>query len=177
MNLILHSCCAPCVLTVISQLPGDCSITAHFFNPNIHPYKEFEKRLLSVRKLVEEDGIPARLEAEYLPEKFFEKINGKETNRCEACYFLRLSRSAEFAKQAGADAFTTTLLCSPYQDLDLIRQIGDAAGQRYGVPFYFRDFRPGFRKGHDEARERQLYLQPYCGCVFSEKERYYKPGK
>ena len=95
-------------------------------------------------------------------------------HRCGHCYRLRLEQTARYAAAHGFDSFTSTLFVSPYQNHDLLRQTAEAAAARYGVAFLYRDFRPGFRQGQQEARELGLYMQKYCGCVFSEEERYAK---
>lgn len=174
MNLLIHTCCSACAMAVLDQLPVGFSPVLYFYNPNIHPYREFQKRLDSFKVLINEDNLSAYSETGYNPEIFLNRITGREKNRCDVCYSLRLSASAGFAKEIEADAFTTTLLCSPYQDLDLIKATGEDVAIRHKIPFYYQDFKPGFRKAHETAKIRGLYLQGYCGCIYSEKERYYK---
>lgn len=95
-------------------------------------------------------------------------------NRCGYCYLCRLEKTAKYAKENGFDAFSTTLLISPYQDHELLKKTGDMLSKKYGIEFLYKDFRPGFRYGQNKARELGLYMQKYCGCVFSEEERYEK---
>lgn len=137
-----------------------------YFNPNIHPIEEFERRRENVARLAEIKG----LKVEYLddfrqPE--WESFDGTGDARCTMCYAVRLEKTAELAAAGGYDAFTTSLLVSPYQKHDLIKQLGDKFAAKYGVEFLYRDFRPGFRQGQQEARELGLYRQKYCGCIIS----------
>jgi predicted adenine nucleotide alpha hydrolase (AANH) superfamily ATPase len=106
--------------------------------------------------------------------EYFRAVVGHESDRCRDCYRLRLAKTAEVAQQRGLDAFTTTLLISPYQRHHLIREIGDELANVRGVRFHFEDFSPGFRESHRLSRELGLYHQGYCGCVYSEWERYGK---
>ena len=101
----------------------------------------------------------------------------KLDNRCGYCYLCRLEKTAKYAKENGFDAFTTTLLISPYQDHDMLVKTGEMLENKYGIKFLYRDFRPGFREGQNEARSLGLYMQKYCGCIFSEEERYLKINK
>ena len=105
---------------------------------------------------------------------YFRAVVGNEANRCGDCYRLRLSRTAQVARDQGYDSFSTTLLISPYQKHELIREVGQEVGKEHGVAFYYEDFRAGFRESHHLARELDLYHQAYCGCVYSEWERYAK---
>ena len=106
--------------------------------------------------------------------KFMRLITGREADRCPVCYRMRLDQTAKTAQASGFDAFTTTLLISPYQDHDQIAKIALNVAENVGVDFHYEDFRPYFREGHRVSREMGLYHQPYCGCIYSEWERYAK---
>jgi len=154
--------------------------TGYFDNPNIHPYREFQARLSAYRLMADREGLEAETREDYGLSGFLGAIKALDDSayqavseeRCRACYRLRLERAAIVCKNAGLQVFTTTLLVSPYQRHDLIREIGEKIGEAYGLNFLYRDFRPGFRSGQAMAREMGLYMQGYCGCVFSEFERY-----
>ena len=153
MKLLLHMCCAPCSIYPASVLKEEgMEFEGVFYNPNIHPIEEFDQGRW---------------------ENF--KENGEK--RCNMCYSTRLEKAAQFAAQNGFHAFTTTLLVSPYQKHDLIKEIGERFAQKYGLRFYYKDFRPGFRKGQQMAKEMGLYRQKYCGCIVSLRERQNKGGK
>ena len=173
MNILLHICCAPCAIFPVEDLRGEGHTLAGFFyNPNIHPYSEYLKRKAEVEKYAKAIGLNV-VYGDYDLENYFHHIvyNEDTQNRCPVCWWLRLERSAEFAKENGFDAFTTTLLGSPHQDQDTIKSIGEDIAKRIGVTFYYRDFRAGFKKAHEFAKAKGIYCQNYCGCVFSEKER------
>lgn len=142
-----------------------------FYNPNIHPYMEYKSRLESAKLFCDKQTIPfEELEGYGLDEFLRKAVFAK--NRCFECYDTRLDRIALEAKTKGYDAFSTTLLVSPYQKHELLRDIGKKIGDKYEIEFLYRDFREGFREGRQKAREMGLYMQKYCGCIYSEKERY-----
>lgn len=174
MRLLLHICCGPCALYPIKQLAdsGFKDIAGFYYNPNIHPPSEYKKRRDAVRKTAERAGIQV-IEPPYKMEEFFRKIVSKEESpeRCRLCWELRLSKTADFAKQNNFNAFTTTLLISPYQNHALVREIGDNLAREKGLEFCYLDFRKGFKESQEEAKKHELYRQRYCGCVFSELER------
>jgi epoxyqueuosine reductase len=173
VRLLVHSCCAPCSIEVFNILRPDCELTAFFYNPNIHPYKEFKRRLETLQAFTASISLPLVVMPDYDLETYLRgSLSAPE--RCAFCYRLRLNRTAGYARAQGFEAFTTSLLISPYQKHDLVRQAGEAAAAEAGVKFYYRDFRPGFRKSWNTAKELGLYCQNYCGCIFSEKERFYK---
>ncbi len=145
-----------------------------FYNPNIHPYREFRKRMAALREVAEKRSLEVIWNRDYGLREFLREVVFREEDRCEVCYYLRLSETARLAKELGHSAFSTTLLYSPFQKHDLIRDIGETLARRFGLNFLYRDFREGYRKGQKEALELGLYRQPYCGCIFSEQERYDK---
>jgi predicted adenine nucleotide alpha hydrolase (AANH) superfamily ATPase len=174
MKLLIHVCCAPCLIGPLEALRQEgMQPSGFFYNPNIHPFLEFRKRLKAVRVFLEKDDLPVEIVEEYGLELFMREVYRTDrTERCRNCHFLRLRRTAERAKEMGFDAFTTTLLGSPHQDHELLRESGERAAEAAGVSFLYRDFRPLHERSHEAARRRQLYLQPYCGCCFSEYERF-----
>lgn len=175
MKLLLHTCCAPCSVYCVETLKKEnIDITSFWYNPNIHPYKEYEARLECLKKYDEEIGIPLIIEDYYGLREFCKNVVNKLDNRCGYCYLCRLEKTAKYAKENGYDAFSTTLLISPYQDHESLKKIGEMLEKKYGVKFLYRDFRPGFRDGQNKARKLGFYMQKYCGCVFSEEERYEK---
>lgn len=147
-------------------------VTGYFYNPNIHPYKEFEKRRDTMRDYADRTGFKVVYNDSYDLEDFIRNVVFRESQRCRFCYYMRLARAAAAAKDQGFDAFSTTLLISPYQKHDLIREVAGFISQEVGVPFLYRDFRTGYRDSVKMSREMGLYRQPYCGCIYSEKERY-----
>lgn len=177
MKILLHICCAPCVIHPLRELAEkrNNSITGFFYNPNIHPRAEMEKRRQAVADYANEDKFEV-LYGEYDMENFFKNIGATvdAPRRCQICWKMRLAKTAERAKKEGFDAFTTTLLVSPYQDREKIIKIGSALGEELGVRFLGEDFRSGFKEAQLLARERGIYRQKYCGCIFSEKERHNK---
>jgi len=151
-------------------------VSGLFYNPNIHPFLEYDQRREAILKL---DAKIELICPDYLPQDFFRIINFKEdvSIRCPVCWKLRLKKTASIAKLRGFDYFTTTLLASPYQDHEALKKLGKQAAKEEGVDFYYADFRPGFRKAHDDARSKGIYMQKYCGCIYSEIERYSKKKK
>jgi hypothetical protein len=173
MNVLLHICCAPCAIFPLEELRAEGhKLAGFFYNPNIHPYSEYLKRADAVEKYAVENALNVII-SDYDLEKYFEMIvyNEAEANRCPVCWWLRLERAAIFAKDNGFDAFTTTLLGSPYQDHGIVKKICEDVAEKAGIKFYYKDFRMGFKKAHETARAKGIYCQNYCGCIFSERER------
>lgn len=175
-RLLLHSCCGPCSSYVLEYLSDYFDITLFFYNPNIQPAEEYEKRLLTQKKLLERAKYKnpvAFLAGEYEPQRFFEAVKGLENcreggARCEKCFELRLSKAAEIAKKGGFDYFATTLTVSPHKNAVLINEIGGRY-QNY-LPSDFKK-REGYKRSIILSKEYELYRQGYCGCIFSKGER------
>ena len=179
MKLLLYVCCAPCLIYPLEKLRQDnFEVAGFFYNPNIHPFQEFNQRKKAVEDYSRSTAIDI-IYPEYAPADFFQAVNLKETkpDRCSLCWSLRLKKTAEFAKEKGFSHISTTLLVSPYQDQGLLQKIGGNVAREENVEFYFEDFRLGFRKAHDAAKSKGIYCQKYCGCIYSEIERYKKKGQ
>lgn len=167
MKLLLHSCCGPCSAYPVKALREEgYELHGLFYNPNIHPYGEYAKRKDAYETFMTLRKVPYTVLDGFMQEKW-ENYDDESMLRCEMCYRMRMEKAAEFAMRNGFDAFTTTLLVSPYQKHDIIRKAAEEMGEKYGVKFIYRDFRPGFREGQKEAREAGIYMQKYCGCIKS----------
>lgn len=175
MKLLLHTCCAPCSVYCVDTLKKEgIDITSYWYNPNIHPYKEYEARLNTLKEYNKSINIPLVIDDYYGLKEFCKNVVDKLDNRCGYCYLCRLEKACKYAKENGYDAFSSTLFISPYQNHELLKKTCEMLSKKYGIKFLYRDFRPGFREGQNKARELGLYIQKYCGCVFSEEERYQK---
>jgi predicted adenine nucleotide alpha hydrolase (AANH) superfamily ATPase len=173
MKLLMHICCSNCALYPVSVLrERGIEIKGLWFNPNIHPFTEYRNRLESLKKLESLWRMDIKYIDEYRLKEFLRNVVGGEDRRCEYCYSVRLERAAIKAKEINADAFTTSLFVSPYQKYDMIVEIGKTMQDRHSVEFYIEDFRSGFNEGRKMSRELGLYQQKYCGCIYSEMERY-----
>ena len=188
MKLLLHTCCAPCLSGCMEALGEEktdlLKPDLYWYNPNIHPYTEYCSRRDCLISFAGEENLELLLEDEYGLRLFLDGlydnkkgdekiyINNEDSRRCAYCYRLRLEKTARTASEKGYEAFSTTLLVSPYQKHDLITQIARECALTYGVDFFYHDFRPWYRKGQKRAREGGFYMQKYCGCIFSEEERY-----
>lgn len=170
----MHTCCAPCSIYCIESLQEEgIEPTVYWYNPNIHPYQEYKLRRDTLQEYAKQIQVNAIFEEEYGLQEFCKKVIQDLENRCQNyCYQVRLEQTAKYAKQNGYDAITTTLLVSPYQKHELLKQQGEEIAKKYGLTFLYRDFRVGFRQGQEKAKELGLYRQKYCGCIFSEEDRY-----
>ena len=170
-DIVLHTCCAPCLIYPLDVLKENgFNVTGVFYNPNIHPLVEYSERKNAVEMLSLQIEM---LYPDYNPADFFRAVNLSEDfpGRCAICWRERLRKTAKFARERNAGYFTTTLLVSPYQDHGLLQKIGNDIAREEGVRFFYSDFRKGFRKAHEEARGKGIYMQKYCGCIYSELER------
>lgn len=172
MNLLLHVCCAPCMTSFEKYFKErDIEYSAFFYNPNIHPYKEYLKRYKTLEFYAEEINVSLIHKVSFQQSKWETEFADLEKgNRCEICYRTRLFTTARIAAEKGFTHFTSTLLISPYQKHELLFEIGKEAAQSYGIEFYYVDFRTLFREGQNAAREENLYRQKYCGCIYSYNE-------
>jgi len=179
MKLLVHICCGPCAVYPLKKnLEGKMDIWGFFYNPNIHPYTEYQKRLQAVKILADKMNIRMIYRDEYNLEEFLRNTVGTDFKsvpkyeRCNYCYSSRLEATAQAAKENDFDCFSSSLLYSKYQEHETIKKIGFTLADKYGVKFYYDDFRTGWKEGVKESKEMGLYRQQYCGCIFSEKERY-----
>lgn len=173
MKLLLHVCCAPCTTYTLTKLrEQEIDVSGYFYNPNIHPFREFKRRLDTLKEFAIQSDFELLTEDDYGLTEYLQKVVFNENQRCSICYDMRLQKTAEQAVNAGADAFTSTLLYSRYQNHEQIISIGKSMGEKYGIEFFYEDFRKGWQEGIDKAIEMDLYRQPYCGCIYSEQERY-----
>ena len=175
MKTLLHCCCAPCSVSCIQTLRAEgIEPVGLWYNPNIHPYQEYKARRDTLMAYAPSVGMELVVLEDYGLRDFVRAVAGDIDHRCRHCYELRLDGAARYAAAHGFDTFTSTLFVSPYQNHELMRAVAEEAAARHGVQFLYRDFRPGFRQGQQQAREQELYMQKYCGCVFSEEDRYQK---
>ena len=178
MKTLLHICCAPCANQPIAVLRKDgIEVTSFWYNPNIHPFTEYRARRNCLREYAETIELPLLERDDYGLRPFVREVAEDIGGRCVKCYEMRLYETARQAKELGFDSFTSSLFISPYQNHELMQEVAQRAAKEYGVEFLYRDFRPYFRSGQEKARELGFYMQKYCGCVFSEQERYLKPSK
>ena len=178
-KLLLHSCCAPCSSFVIEYLSTYFEMEVYFFNPNIHPEKEYLRRLDEQIRMVEEMGLTYQvIGPEHQSELFYQAVKGCErlgegSERCVRCFDLRLEKAAEYASTNGFDYFTTSLTISPMKNAAKLNELGEAAGLKYGVKFLNSDFKKnnGYKRSIELSKQYDLYRQHYCGCAFSIKEQ------
>ena len=171
MRVFLHICCGPCAIAPVTFLRGQGhQVSGFFYNPNIHPCAEYQRRTAAVTAMGERLDLDV-IYPRYDPEEFLGRVGGLERARQHAlCWRIRLEETAREAHVHGFEGFTTTLLSSPYQDIEEIGRLGEEIGRTEGVIFLFRNFRKGFAEGHRQSKEWQLYHQNYCGCAVSEQE-------
>ena len=198
MKLLMHACCAPCSVYCIKELRSEnIEPTIYWYNPNIHPYTEYRARRDCLKEYCKKMNVKLEINDEYGLDEFCKNVFLGDNNnqsvsldfarknfeanlnaRCvNYCYPKRLKETFKFAKENGYDAVTTTLLYSIYQKHNFIKKLCEDYSKEYGIDFLYRDFRYGFWEGHDKAVEEGLYMQKYCGCVFSEEDRYVKKKK
>lgn len=172
-RMLLHICCGPCSITTLKTLLGEgYEVTGLFYNPNIHPLTEYIKRRDGCLAVAEKLGIKVIVkDDEYKPQEWFRAVAHRENNRCFHCYANRLERTAQIARKGNFDFFTTTLLYSRYQKHEDIASLGrDLESAK--TKFLYHDFREGWQEGIETSKEWEIYRQQYCGCLYSENERY-----
>ena len=175
-KVLMHTCCAPCSVYCIDSLRSEgIEPTVFWYNPNIHPYIEYKTRRDCLKDYAARVGVEAIFMEDYGLDEFCKNVASDISNRCvNYCYQKRLSETVRYAAKNGYDAFTTTLLVSPYQKHEELKKVCEELARLSGVEFIYRDFRKGFREGQAKARAEGLYMQKYCGCIFSEEDRYKK---
>ncbi len=175
MKLLMHICCSNCSIYPLQHLLSrSFDITGLWFNPNIHPFTEYSKRLESLKKLQKLWAFDVEYIDRYPLDDFLKAVVDQGGKRCSICYAIRLDKTAETAKRMNFDGFTTSLLASPYQKFDIIRETGNEMAKRHGIAFFSEDFRKGWHISKSLSSELELYKQTYCGCIYSEMERYQK---
>ena len=175
MKILLHACCGPCAIYPVEKLrENNYDVMGFFYKNNIHPYTECLKRQQALEKYANQIELKVIYQEGYDLEGFLQKIIFREKNRCNVCYHDRLLSTALMAKRGKFDYFSTTLLYSKFQKHDVIKSFGESIGKSVGIPFYYEDFRAGWKEGIDISKQLGMYRQQYCGCIYSEKERYYK---
>ncbi len=180
MRVLLHICCAPCAAFTVRDLRNSqCEITGFWYNPNIHPYKEYQKRLSALGYYAQRAALNVIYKDEYdlntyfraVKKRYFNATEGKKS-RCFKCYWLRMETTASRAREDGFEGFSTTILYSKFQKHSLAKSIGEKLARKYKISFVYRDFRQGWVEGIRLSHELKLYRQSYCGCLFSEADRY-----
>lgn len=184
MKVLLHICCAPCATFTVRELRNNkCHVTGFWYNPNIHPYPEYQNRLASVQEYSKKVDLEVLYQDTYDLRAYFRSIRGNyfitegKRSRCYGCYWLRMEETARRAREGKYDGFSTTILYSKFQKHDLVHAIGQKLSKKYKVKFVYHDFRLGWTEGLKISRELNLYRQQYCGCLFSEAERYLRSSR
>jgi epoxyqueuosine reductase len=175
MKTLLHICCGPCAITPVAHLRDQgMTVMGFFYRHNIHPFTECLRRQQTLETYADQIGLRVIVQDGYDLEGFIRKAVFRESDRCRICYYDRLRATAKVAKKGKFDAFTSTLLYSKFQKHDEIRSIGEAVAKEVGVSFFYHDFRDGWKTGIETSKSLGMYRQQYCGCIYSEKDRYYK---
>ncbi len=173
-KILLHICCAPCATAVLENLRSDgYDVTGYFYNPSIHPWKEFKRRLDALKEWAPSVGLPVIYQDDYPLENNIRMLLGGE-NRCFTCFLDRMKKTSELASDQGIRLFTSTLSVSPYQNHELLVQAAEEASAQNETEFIYNDHRSSYLRSIKLSREAGVYRQPYCGCVFSERDRYLK---
>jgi predicted adenine nucleotide alpha hydrolase (AANH) superfamily ATPase len=172
-RVLVHVCCAHCAAyTVAHWRRQDYEVSGFWYNPNIHPYTEHQNRLDSMKSLAERLELPLLISEGYDVIEYFRRVAGHEDERCRHCFELRLMQTATTARVEGFDAFTTTLLISPHQKHDALRETGEKVAVEKGLEFLYADLRKRYSDSRHITKPMDLYRQQYCGCIYSEWERY-----
>ena len=175
MKVLLHICCGPCSIYPLKILKNEgMDVMGFFFRHNIHPFTECIKREDTLKEYAENIELKVIYQKDYKLEEFLRSVVFRESDRCKFCYYERLSAAAKIAKKGKFDGFTSTLLYSKFQNHELIRTTGEAIAKKEGLKFIYRDFRRGWKQGIEESKELNMYRQQYCGCIYSEKDRFFK---
>ncbi|MCR5741284.1 MAG: epoxyqueuosine reductase QueH [Gammaproteobacteria bacterium] len=176
-NILLHACCGPCTCGVYPQLAPDFNVSILYYNPNIYPQEEFDKRL-EMLKIINKHWPFKLIETEYDESVYLCQVKGHETDkeggkRCELCFRNRMEKAAKYAKENGYDIFTTTLSVSPYKNADLLNQIGNELEDQLGIKYLYSNFKKhdGYKESIRISKEFGIYRQNYCGCRFSLNEK------
>jgi predicted adenine nucleotide alpha hydrolase (AANH) superfamily ATPase len=175
MKLLMHICCGPCTIYPLKELrTSGHEVVGAFYNPNIHPYQEYQRRRQTLSDYAQKSFLPIIWPEDYAMEEFLRQVAFKENERCDYCLQDRLKYTALLAQNENCDGFTTTLLYSKHQKHEEIREIGENLSKQLGIIFHYQDFRAGWDEGVKISKELGMYRQNYCGCIYSEKERFCK---
>ena len=178
-KLLLHACCGPCSSYVVEYLSKYFDITIYYYNPNIYPKEEYERRLNELIKFmgIFNNNIKV-IEEIYNEEDYNSAVKnlehlGEKSIRCYNCYEFRMDKAAKFAKENNYDYFTTTLSISPHKNSKWINEIGSLLEQKCDIKYLYSDFKKkeGYKRSLELSKEYNLYRQDYCGCKYSKKER------
>ena len=174
-SVLVHSCCAHCAAyTADYWRQQGYEVSTLWYNPNIHPYMEHQHRLEAMKSLALETNVPLIVVDGYDMVDYFRQVAGREAERCQFCFRLRLTKTVEKALETGSRAFTTTLLISPHQKHELLQEIGNEISKETGIDFLYADLRKRYSNSRHMTKRLNLYHQQYCGCIYSEWERYAK---
>ncbi|MEN2984039.1 MAG: epoxyqueuosine reductase QueH [Dictyoglomaceae bacterium] len=177
-EILFHICCSVCLAYPLKKMREEGYIVKGFwYNPNIHPFQEYKLRLEALKTFSELQNLEIIYEDDYDLEGFIREVVFREKNRCAVCYYIRLRKTAQKTKELGLKSFSTTLLVSPYQNHELIKNISELLEKEFNLEFFYKDFREGYKESINIIKELNLYRQKYCGCIYSEKERFWKGVK
>lgn len=175
MKALMHICCGPCSIYPVKTLRSEgMEVMGFYYRHNIHPYTECLKRQETLQNYADQIDLRVIYQDGYDLEGFIQNVVYREADRCRYCYHDRLRSTALLAKRGKFDCFTTTLLYSKFQNHDLVKTTGESIGKSVGVDFLYQDFRAGWKEGVEKSKDLGMYRQQYCGCIYSEKERYFK---
>lgn len=180
-KLLLHACCAPCSSYVLEYLSKYFEITIYYYNPNIYPETEYQRRMNELKKFISNYKSINKInliEEKYDTNDYYKAVKGYErlgerSERCYKCYEFRMTKACKYAKENNFDYFTTTLSISPYKNSNWINEIGSNLEKEYNIKYLYADFKKknGYKRSLELSKEYNLYRQDYCGCVYSKQER------
>lgn len=175
MKILLHTCCGPCSIYPLEKLTEEgFDITGFYYRSNIHPYTECKKREETLLAFADEKNLKIIVQKGYEIEAFLRMMAFREKERCRLCYHERFRSTALMAKSGKFEAFSSTLLYSKFQNHELMKEIAESVSKELGIPFVYMDFREGWKKGIEISKEKGMYRQSYCGCIYSEKDRFFR---
>ena len=175
MKILVHICCAPCAVYPFRELKRDFEqVMGFWYNPNIHPFLEYQKRLEAVKIMAKKERVRIIYREEYGLEGFLRRVVYRESQRCLLCYYERLEKTAIFARRGEFDYFSSTLSLSPHQNQELLNAVIETISKKYGIKPYSENIQGRWQKGRELSQKMKLYRQEYCGCIYSEEERYRK---
>lgn len=175
MKILIHICCAPCAVYSFGNLKEELEeVMGFWYNPNIHPFSEYQKRLEAVKIWAKKEEAKVIYKDEYDIKTFLRQVVYRESQRCLFCYHQRLEKTAVFARRGEFDYFSSTLILSPHQDQELLKTVIETISTKYGIKSYLRRIEGGRQKSRQLSKKMKLYHQQYCGCIYSEEERYKK---